>query len=142
MIRIKSSFAHLGRTIWISAGALALGLGALGAILPVLPTTPFVILAAFCFAKSSPVLSQTLENHRVFGPIIENWRHSGAIAPRYKIISIVMMSGALLLSVLMGFSVTVISIQAGCIALAATYILSRPSGAENKENPETSGDPA
>ena len=67
------------RHFYLVAGWLSLGLGAIGAVLPLLPTVPFVILAAFCFARSSPRLEAWLVGHPVFGPHIAAWRDYGAI---------------------------------------------------------------
>ncbi|MEM9633244.1 MAG: YbaN family protein [Pseudomonadota bacterium] len=115
------------RAFWFSLGLLALGLGGLGVVLPVLPTTPFVILAAFAFGKSSPQLQAILENSSVFGPIIADWRSNGAIAVRYKIISIAMMSLVFGLSIVMAVSPIVLIVQAVCMGGAALFILTRPS---------------
>ena len=98
-------------------------------MLPILPTTPFVILAAFAFGKSSPRIANAIESHRLFGPIIAEWRAHGAIAPRYKVIALTMMGGVLVLSIAMGVSWMVIAVQAVCVAGAAAFILTRPSGA-------------
>jgi uncharacterized membrane protein YbaN (DUF454 family) len=124
------------RLIWLCLGWVALGFGAVGIVLPVLPTTPFVILAAFCFTKGSAALAERLIRNRVFGPIIADWRTSGAIAPRYKTIAILMMAGAFGLSFAMVMPVWVLVIQVLCMALAASFILSRPSRAST-ENPQT-----
>lgn len=115
------------RAFWSALGLLALALGAIGAFLPVLPTTPFVILAAFCFAKGSPWLAEILENHAVFGPIIQDWRTHGAIARRYKAMAIAMMALAFGTSLYFGFGALVLAIQAVCLGAAALFILSRPS---------------
>src|SRR3546814_11599305 len=61
-------------TLFRSAGWASLGLGAIGAFLPLLPTVPFVILAAFCFARSSPRLEKWLLTHPHFGHHIVAWR--------------------------------------------------------------------
>lgn len=72
------------RHLYLAGGFTALALGSIGVILPLLPTVPFVILAAFCFARSSPRLEAWLLNHRVFGPHIRNWRDRRAITKRGK----------------------------------------------------------
>ena len=82
----------LGRVFWFCLGGISLALGAIGAILPILPTTPFVILSAFAFGKSSPRLAAWLNNSPTFGPMIADWRSHGAIAPRYKRIAVTMMA--------------------------------------------------
>ncbi|MCV0428019.1 MAG: YbaN family protein [Roseibium sp.] len=117
------------RAFWLVLGAMALLFGAIGAVLPVLPTTPFVIVAAFAFGKSSPHLRAVLENNSVFGPIIADWRENGAIAVRYKVISIGMMAAVFGLSFALSVSMTVLIIQASCMAGAALFILSRPNAA-------------
>lgn len=68
------------KTIYLAAGFLSLGLGGLGILLPLLPTVPFVILAAFCFARSNPALERRLLDDPRFGPSIRLWREKGAIS--------------------------------------------------------------
>ncbi|PID59750.1 MAG: hypothetical protein CSB44_12640 [Gammaproteobacteria bacterium] len=125
--RIRRFLGSVGKPFWFALGAIALALGAIGAVLPVLPTTPFVILAAFAFARGSPRVARYLEQHRVFGAMIRDWRNHGAIAVRYKAIAMVMMAAALLLSIVMGLSGRVIVVQAVVISVAAAFILTRPS---------------
>ncbi len=117
----------LVRAIWFSTGMLALLLGGIGAILPILPTTPFIILAAFCFGKSSPQLQALLEESRLFGPMIADWRENGAIATRYKAIAVTMMAAVFALSIWFAVPVFVLVIQAVCLTGAAFFVLSRPS---------------
>lgn len=127
MTRFRSTWHASRRAVFTGLGLCALALGALGAFLPILPTTPLVILAAFFFAKGSPRLAAALEQHRVFGPMIAEWRDKGVIAARYKAIALCMMLGALGLSVWVGVPVFVIVVQAICIAAAGVFILTRPS---------------
>ncbi|MEM7074704.1 MAG: YbaN family protein [Pseudomonadota bacterium] len=117
----------MGRTVWTVLGVLALGIGAVGVVLPVLPTTPFVLLAAFAFAKGSPKLARWLEDHPVFGPIIADWRRTGAIAPQYKAIALTMMAAVFGASVLAGLALSVLVVQGVCVLGAAAFILSRPN---------------
>ena len=72
------------RTLFFLGGWASLGLGTLGIFLPLLPTVPFVILAAFCFARSSPALERRLGEHPRFGPHIVAWREGGAISRKGK----------------------------------------------------------
>ena len=116
------------RLLWILLGFTALALGLIGIVLPLVPTTPFVILAAFFFAKGSPRLARYLEEHRIFGPMIADWRTNGAIAPRYKAVAMAMMLGVLGLSLWMALDWRLIAVQAVCIAGAAAFILTRPNG--------------
>jgi hypothetical protein len=72
------------RALFLTAGILSLLLGGFGLFLPLLPTVPFVILAAFCFARSSPRLESWLVSHPDFGPHIQAWRSRGAISRKGK----------------------------------------------------------
>jgi uncharacterized membrane protein YbaN (DUF454 family) len=116
------------RALWLTIGVSALALGALGVVLPLLPTTPFVLVAAFAFGKSSPRLAAWLESSRTFGPLIANWRDHRAIAPRAKALAVTMMAAVILISVALSVSTTVLVIQAVCLTAAAAFILSRPNG--------------
>ncbi len=72
------------RILYLGLGITCLALGALGAILPILPTTPFMLLAAGCFAKSSTRFYNWLLNNPLFGPMIQQWRQYRSISPRTK----------------------------------------------------------
>ena len=72
-------------------GLFFVGLAILGAALPLLPTTPFLLVAAACFAKSSPYLHNLLLQNKVFGPLIFHWQESRSIPKRAKVIAIISM---------------------------------------------------
>jgi len=72
-------------------GMFFVGLAILGAVLPLLPTTPFLLVAAACFAKSSPRMHAMLLQNKVFGPLIYHWQQSRSIPKRAKIIALVSM---------------------------------------------------
>lgn len=115
------------RHLWTVLGGLALLLGGIGIFLPVLPTTPFVLLAAFAFTRGSPALRSWLANHALFGPLIADWEARGAIALRYKLLACTLMAAAFIASLMAGFSPLILIVQGLCLGAAATYILTRPS---------------
>jgi uncharacterized membrane protein YbaN (DUF454 family) len=72
------------RVVFLCLGWLFVAIGIVGAVTPLLPTTVFLILAAGCFARSSPRLEAWLLKHRRFGPALKGWRESGAISRSSK----------------------------------------------------------
>ncbi|MCP5095680.1 MAG: DUF454 domain-containing protein [Chloroflexi bacterium] len=76
--------------LWFLLGMLFLGLGSVGIFVPLLPTTPLVLLAAACFAKSSPKAYQWLIENKRFGSIIQNWEANRCVQVRVKWIAISM----------------------------------------------------
>ncbi|SEC05921.1 YbaN family protein [Rhodobacter sp. 24-YEA-8] len=79
-----ASGTALTRALFLILGLFFTGLGFVGAFLPVLPTVPFLLLAAACFTRSSPRLERWLLDHRHFGPLLRDWRDKGAIPRRAK----------------------------------------------------------
>lgn len=79
------------RVLWLGAGTLALLLGVLGIFLPLLPTTPFVLLSAFCFARGCLRCEAWLLAHPRLGPIVRDWRAERAVPLRAKQLASVMM---------------------------------------------------
>ncbi len=84
----------ISRLIYIIPGFLFLGLGIIGIVVPGLPTTPFVLLAAGLFAKSSPRLYQWLLENRTFGPIIHHWQNERRIPRKAKRTALIMIAVA------------------------------------------------
>lgn len=111
----------------LALGWICVGLGLIGAVLPLLPTTVFFILAAFFFTKGSPRLRHWMITHPKLGPPIQNWEETGSIAPRIKLIALAMMGLTLAMSVAFALPVKVILIQSLCMSAAALYILTRPN---------------
>lgn len=90
--RMTKRAALWRRLPWMVAGALSLVLGVIGIFLPLLPTTPFVLLAAFCFARGSARCEAWLLGHPRFGPVIAQWRANRAVPLRAKQAAWVMMT--------------------------------------------------
>ena len=112
--------------LWRCAGILSVGLALVGTVLPVMPTVPFLIVAAYAFDRSSPRFHARLMAHPVFGPQIGNWRRHGAIARNVKIVATVSMAA--------GLAVTFFIlprpfwlVQLAVISAVALYVVSRPA---------------
>ena len=114
------------RSLYFATGAIATGLAVLGAVLPLLPTTPFLLVAAWAFARSSPRLEAWLIDHARFGPLIADWRREGAIARRVKRLSAVVMLSTLALGALVGLSAAVLALQAVIFAAVSLFLWTRP----------------
>lgn len=123
--------ARFKRIVWLVAGLVSLVLGIIGIVLPILPTTPFILLATFCFARSSARLHDWLINHPRFGPPIANWQKYGAISRTARIGAVLTMAGVLILGVILGLKPMLLVIQAAVMLGAATFILTRPFPPEN-----------
>lgn len=74
----------LQRCLLSVVGIVSLCLGILGIFLPLLPTTPFILLSSVCFWRSSPRLYRWLNQHALFGPIIQNWQQYGSVSKAVK----------------------------------------------------------
>lgn len=89
------------KILFLSAGFMSLGLGIVGIFLPLLPTTPFLLLSAFCFAKSSDKFYQWLILNRVFGSYIQNYREKRGIPLKAKIMSVSLLWISILSSIIL-----------------------------------------
>ena len=125
------STAGLFRLVWFVVGLLMVLLAGLGVVLPLLPTTPFVLVAAFAFARSSRRWSTWLHTHPVFGPLIHNWQQHGAISRRAKILGVGSMAAVLVLSLALQVHPLVLGIQVVVLSASAAFVLSRPSPPED-----------
>ena len=130
VIQTIDSVNHVARIAWLLIGAVALALGSLGIVLPLLPTTPFLLVAAFAFARSSNRLHTWLVEHDVFGALIRNWRDHGAISRRAKIVALLTMGAVLVISWLHGVPTTVLIVQALVLSASGAFVASRPSPPE------------
>lgn len=119
------------RWLWQALAYLFIGLALLGVVLPGLPTTEFVLLAAWAAAKGSPRLSAWLENHHLLGPSLRNWRNGGVITRRTKLVaSLSMCLGLTLMACTVPHLPSVIMAGIG-MAIGAAWIWSRPESVTN-----------
>ena len=114
------------RLVWLVVGWGALALAAAGVVLPLVPTTPFLLVAAYAFARSSPRLEAWLLGHARFGPLIRDWRAAGAIARPAKRAALGVMAATPPLSWALGAPAWVLATQAVVLAAVAAFVVTRP----------------
>ena len=90
--------------LWKCLGFCSLGMAYVGVITPGIPYSPFVVFAAYCFAKGSPKMHAWLYNHKIFGPFLTNWIEKRVFPQRMKYFMLAMMSTSL---IIMSFTVPV-----------------------------------
>ena len=95
-------------------------------MLPVFPTVPFLLIAAWAFSRSSERLREKLLNHPVYGPDIRRWHERGAIRRPAKYLALGTMLGSVVLAWLLGMPTLALAIQATVLACVAVYIVGRP----------------
>jgi uncharacterized membrane protein YbaN (DUF454 family) len=98
------------------AGCVAVGLAVAGALLPLLPATPFLLLASACFVRGSDRLHAWLMNHRVFGAYIRNFREHRAMPMRAKVVTVAILWASI------AYSIARLDVFALDVALAATAV--------------------
>jgi len=113
--------------VWAGFGLICVALAGVGVVLPLLPTVPFLLLAAFFFARSSSRLHNWLLTHSSFGPFINDWNRSGAIRPRAKRLASFSAIVVVALSLLFGISYFIVVIQVVILSFVMLFIWTRPN---------------
>ncbi|WP_271438296.1 YbaN family protein [Pontixanthobacter luteolus] len=112
------------RPFFLVAGILSVILGAIGAALPIVPTVPFLLLAAFCFARSNPEWEERLLNHPQWGTQLRDWRERRAISRKSKTMAILAMAAGVGFTwYSLGFPYAYISIAV--LVICGTWIATR-----------------
>ena len=104
------------RTLFTVLGCLFLALGAIGVFIPIMPTTPFILLSAACFSAGNSKVATWLRNNRFFGPYLENFKTKQGVSLSLKVISILFVWLGL------GISMLIVRIWWVCIILGAVGI--------------------
>ena len=122
---VKSSVL---RVLLIGVGSLALVVGLIGIVLPVLPTTPFLLVSAACYARSSNRFYMALLNNPYFGPYIRAWRLEHRIPLRAKILAVIMIVVTIGASIVFVIPVTAVKLLLAAIGLTVIlYICHFPN---------------
>ncbi len=113
------------RPVYIALGGFFVLLGFVGAFLPIVPTTPFLLLASFFFVRSSPALNRRLLRSRLFGPFLRDWQRHRAVTRRVKATALVVMPVAVFCGAYFGdLSLPLVALL-GVLALIGTIVVLR-----------------
>ncbi len=135
MFKITKEKITIKKITLIFLGSISLALGVIGIFLPILPTTPFLLLTAWLYAKSSPTLYHWLLTNKYFGKYIRRYRQGLGIPLKTKIIAISSLWLTILTSIVFFVQSTIIDIILFLIACAVTYHILRRPTYKNTKNP-------
>lgn len=116
------------RSALIILGCVCVALGVAGIVLPLLPTTPFLLVALWAFARSSPALDNWLRTHKTLGPYIEDWDRYKVVPVKAKVLAVTMMSASFMwLALGTNAPVYALIITGILLASVAAWLITRPS---------------
>ena len=122
------------RTLWTLAGFFCFGLGFIGAFLPLLPTVPFMLLAAYCFGRGSERFHEWLITHPTFGPPVLDWMEHGTISRRSKRAAYIAIALAFVISLILGVKPVILAIQAVVLIGVTIFIFTRREGPKRRRS--------
>jgi uncharacterized membrane protein YbaN (DUF454 family) len=111
--------------LWLGYASIALG--AMGVVLSLLPTTPFLLVAVWCFGRSNPALANRLYGHPRFGSLLTTWRDQWAIRRRAKAVAVAMLALSFGLAVWLTGSPAAAVLLGMIMGSVALYLVTRPS---------------
>ena len=120
---VKETKNFLLKSFWVLLGSLFVGLGAIGAVIPGMPTTVFLVLAAACFIRSSQKLYDWLISNKTFGPYLKDYREGKGIPLRAKITALIMIVLFVSFAVFFAIEVRHIKILVGLIGLIGFWFV-------------------
>jgi uncharacterized protein len=122
---VKVAFALLG---WI-----CVGLGAVGIVTPLLPTTPFLLVATYCFSRSSERFHNWLLDHKTFGPIVKDWQEQRAIPMKGKVVALITLAAsAIYLGMKTGLDGWLKALALSALFCSAVFISTRATAKPRK----------
>lgn len=115
------------RRAWQGLAVACVGLGGLGAVLPLVPTTPFLLLAAWAASRSSPELHEWLYRHPRYGPVLRDWRDHRALRPRVKCVALLLITVSWLIMMVTVDSNPIRLLASAVMLTVAVFLVTRPA---------------
>ncbi|MGJ7458784.1 YbaN family protein [Halomonas sp. MA07-2] len=130
----------ISRLAWSGLAYGCIGLGTAGLVVPLLPTTPFLLVAAWAAPKGSPRLARWLHEHPRLGPTLCAWREQRAVPRRAKRLALVVLLASWLVLWAGGAAPLVLALTAFLFCGVATFLLTRPDAAADPTSPPAGGE--
>ena len=115
------------RVAWLCIGWLAMALATAGVVLPIMPTVPFLLVAAWAFSRSSPRLRERIRQDPRYGAAVRDWQDRGAISRIAKVWAVAAMTAGVVLALYLGVDRWIVVVQASICLLVALYVTTRPN---------------
>ncbi|HSR71011.1 MAG TPA: YbaN family protein [Kiloniellales bacterium] len=119
---------RLARRAWLALAWVCVGLASAGVVLPLVPTTPFLLVAAWAAARSSPELQLWLLQHPRFGPLLRDWQEHRALRPRVKIVALLLIAASWVVTLATIESAVARGVTSVILLTVAIFLATRPSG--------------
>jgi len=119
----KGTFEKIKKLLWIIAGCISLGLGIIGIVLPLLPTTPFLLFASYCYCRGSKRLDDWLLNNKYLGEYIRNYREGKGISLTIKVFTISLLWAVILYSAFFIIKILIVQVILVIIAIGVSIHL-------------------
>jgi uncharacterized membrane protein YbaN (DUF454 family) len=127
------TISAIKRFLWKILGFVSLGMAYVGVVTPGIPYSPFVVFAAYCFAKGSPKMHAWLYNHKLFGPFLTNWGEKRVFPQKMKYFMLAMMTTSLIIMWFTGVKPIGIISTAIFMACVAVWAWRYPSSVEEHD---------
>lgn len=128
-----SANGPLARRAWLALAWICVGLASAGVVLPLVPTTPFLLVAAWAAARSSPELHAWIRTHPRFGPLLRDWQEHRALRPRTKAVALLLLAASwLIMMTTVDFPAARI-IASVIMLTVAVFLVTRPHGPSRRQ---------
>jgi uncharacterized membrane protein YbaN (DUF454 family) len=127
------------KVFWYIAGMFNLGMAYIGLVTPGIPFSIFLVMAAFCFSKSSERMHNWIYNHKIFGPFLTNWKDKRIFPKKMKYVMVLMMASTVILTYIFTGNLNAVLYSGLFMALVAIWAWKYPSSVEEYNHRKENG---
>lgn len=130
---------NLRKTLWLGTGFFCLGMAYVGVVVPGIPFSIFLVMAAYCFSKSSERMHRWIYNHKYFGPFLTNWTQKKVFPTKGKYAMLIVMSSSLLFLWFTTENIKAVAWSGGFMVLVAIWAWRFPGSVNEQERRVAAG---